>query len=98
PRVKTTGWYSNDHKWEVARAAEKEHPQAAIALYQELAERAIGNRSRQAYQQAAGYLKQAKTLAGKLNGATEGQSYLQNLRARYSTLRELQEELSKARL
>jgi uncharacterized Zn finger protein len=83
---------------EVARAAEKEHPQAAIALYQELAERAIGNRSRGAYQQAVDYLKRAKKLAGTLNGEAKWQSYLQSLRARYPTLRALQEELSKARL
>ena len=98
PRVKTSGWHSNDHKWEVARAAEKEHPQAAITLYQELAERAIGNRSRGAYQQAVDYLKRAKKLAGRLDGEAEWQSYLQSLRARYPTLRALQEELSKARL
>lgn len=98
PRVKTAGWYSNDHKLEVARAAEKEDPQAAIALYQELAERAIGNRSRGAYQQAVDYLNRAKKLAGRLDGEAEWQSYLQSLRARYPTLRALQEELSKARL
>jgi hypothetical protein len=98
PRVKTGGWDFRDYKWEVARAAEKEHPQAAVALYQELAERAIGNRSRGAYQQAVDYLKRAKKLAGRFNGGAEWQGYVQNLRTRYPTLRALQEELSKARL
>jgi uncharacterized Zn finger protein len=63
-----------------------------------LAERAIGNRSRGAYQQAVDYLKRAKKLAGRHDGEAEWQSYLQSLRARYPTLRALQEELSKARL
>jgi hypothetical protein len=98
-RFKTeAGWGYRDYRWEVARAAEKEYPGEAIRLYQELAEREIGHRSRGAYQHAVDYLKQAKKLAGKLNGGGEWQSYLENLRARYPTLRALQEELNKARL
>ena len=98
PRVKTGGWYTRDYKLEVARAAEKNHPQAAITLYQELAERAINNRSRGAYQRAVDYLKRAKKLSGRLNGGAEWQGYLQNLRMRYPTLRAFQQELIKARL
>ncbi len=30
PRAKTSGWYSRDYKWEVAQAAEKKHPDAAV--------------------------------------------------------------------
>jgi len=98
PRVKTSGWLSSDYKWEVAQAAEKEHPQAAIALYQELAERSIGNRTRGAYQQAVDYLKRARKLVAKLDGEEQWKGYLQDLRVRHPTLRALHEELSKARL
>jgi uncharacterized Zn finger protein len=97
-RVKISGWNSSDYKWEVAQAAEKEHPQAAIALYQELAERSIGNRTRGAYQQAADYLKRARKLVAKLDGEEQWKGYLQDLRVRHPTLRALHEELSKARL
>jgi tetratricopeptide (TPR) repeat protein len=83
--------------WEMVRA------ETLKALEREgkigaLAERAIGNRSRGAYQQAVDYLKRAKKLAERLKGGAEWQSYVQNLRLRYPTLRALQEELSKARL
>lgn len=100
PRVKEgpPGWFYQDYRATVAQAAEKEQPGAAINLYQELAEAAIERRSRGAYQEAVNYLKRAKKLAEKLDGGANWQGYLQHLRARYPTLRALQEELSKARL
>lgn len=100
PRTKEgpPGWYYQDYRSPVARAAEKEHPQAAINIYQELAEAAIERRSRGAYQEAVEHLKRAKKLAEKLDGRAKWQGYVQHLRARYPTLRALQEELSKARL
>jgi uncharacterized Zn finger protein len=95
PRV-SDGWH--DYKWEVAQAAEKDHPHAAIALYQELAERAIGRRSRGAYQQATAYLQRAKQLSSRLHASTDWETYMQALRTRYPTLRALHDELHKARL
>jgi hypothetical protein len=90
------GWH--DRTWEVARAAEKEHPQAAITLYQELAEGAIAHRSRPSYQQAAAHLKRAKVLYGRLQASTDWETYMQTLRTRYTSLRALQDELRKAKL
>jgi uncharacterized Zn finger protein len=63
------GWH--DYQCEVAQAAEKDYPQAAIALYQELAEAAIARRSRGSYQRAAAHLKRAKSsMAGSVQRPT----------------------------
>jgi hypothetical protein len=100
PRVKEAppGWFYRDYRAEVARAAEREQPEAAINIYQQLAESAIERRSRGAYQEAVEQLKRAKKLAERVDGAVRWQGYVQHLRERYPTLRALQEELSKARL
>jgi uncharacterized Zn finger protein len=90
------GWH--DYKRDVAQAAEKEHPQAAITLYQELAEGAIAQRSRGAYQQAAVHLKRARTLYSRLQATADWETYIQALRTRYASLRALQDELRKAQL
>ena len=95
PRV-SDGWH--DYTWEVAQAAEQEHPHAAITLYQELAERPIGRRSRGAYQQASSYLQRAKQLSSRLQASTDWETYIQALRTRYPTLRALHDELHKAQL
>ena len=96
PRVDRRGW--RDFKWEVAQAAEKDHPQAAIALYQEIAERTIGERQRSSYRQAAQHLKRVKALYARLNAQPDWAAYLQNLRTQYAQLPALQDELRKARL
>jgi uncharacterized Zn finger protein len=95
PRV-SDGWH--DYTWEVAQAAEKEHPHAAIGLYQELAERAITQKSRGAYQQATTYLKRVKQLYGRLKAPADWETYVQALHTRYPTLRALHDELRKAQL
>jgi len=92
------GWDYHDYRWEVARAAEKDYPQAAIRLYQELAERDIGHRSRDSYRYAAEHLQRAKKLAERIGEREEWEEYLTALRARYPTLRALHDELQKARL
>jgi len=92
------GWGYHDYRWDVARAAEKDHPQAAIRLYQELAERDIGHRSRESYRYATEHLRRAKKLAGRIGALKELDEYLAALRARYPTLRALHDELQKARL
>jgi tetratricopeptide (TPR) repeat protein len=92
------GWDYRDYRWEVARAAEKDHPQAAISIYRELAERDIGHRSRESYRYAAEHLQRAKKLADRIGARSEWDEYLEALRARYPTLRALHDELQKARL
>ena len=86
------------HQEEVARAAEKEYPQAALAIYQQLAEQAIEGRTRPWYARAATYLKQARKLAERLGAQTEWAAYLQQLRNKYAKLTALHEELRKAKL
>jgi tetratricopeptide (TPR) repeat protein len=92
------GWDYHDYRWDVARAAEKDHPQVAIRLYQELAERDIGHRSRESYRYATEHLRRAKKLAERIGARNEWDEYLAALRVRYPTLRALHDELQKARL
>ncbi|MBI3950096.1 MAG: hypothetical protein HY314_06545 [Acidobacteria bacterium] len=89
----SSGWGWRDYKWEVAQAAEKDYPQAAIALYKELAEQAIGARQRNTYQQAAEYVKRVKKLYERLNAQSEWDAYIRALRTQYARLPALQEEL-----
>jgi uncharacterized Zn finger protein len=96
PRVERHGW--QDYRHEVAEAAEKEHPREALALYQEMAESAIGERQRSSYQKAVQHLKRAKALYKRLGGQEDWDAHLRDLRARYANLPALQDELRKARL
>lgn len=96
PRVSGWGW--RDYKREVARAAEKDYPQAAISLYKEMVERAIGGRQRNTYQEAAQHLKRIKKLYERLKAPCEWDAYIQALRTQYARLPALQEELRRARL
>jgi uncharacterized Zn finger protein len=92
------GWDYHDYRCDVSRAAEKDHPRAAIRLYQELAERDIGHRSRESYRYATEHLRRAKKLAERIGERKRLDEYLAALRARYPTLRALHDELRKARL
>jgi len=92
------GWDYHDYRLDVSRAAEKDHPRAAIRLFQELAERDIGQRSRESYRYAADHLRRAKKLAERIGERKKWDEYLAALRSRYPTLRALHDELQKARL
>jgi uncharacterized Zn finger protein len=83
---------------EVARAAEQDHPQEAIALYKELVERAIGGRQRRTYQQAARHLTRLKALYTRLEAQSDWETYVQTLRTSYTRLPALHDELRRARL
>jgi tetratricopeptide (TPR) repeat protein len=96
PRVEQHAW--RDYGQEVAEAAEKDHPRAALALYREMAERAIAERHRGAYRQAAQHLKRAKALSERLAARADWETYLRELHTRYAKLPALQDELRKARL
>jgi hypothetical protein len=91
-------WEQRQHQWRVAQAAEKSHPREALALYNELVEDAIRGRDRQAYQQAAQYLKRMKTVYKALEAQSEWAAYLQSLRAQYRHLPALQDEMRQAHL
>ncbi|HKG96959.1 MAG TPA: hypothetical protein VKA97_04065, partial [Pyrinomonadaceae bacterium] len=96
PRVERHAW--RDYRQEVAEAAEKDHPQEALALYREMAEQSIAERHRGAYQQAAQYLKRVKALSKRLAAQADWETYLRTLHTQYAKLPALQDELRKARL
>lgn len=87
-----------DYRQEVAEAAEKDHPQEALALYREMSGSAIGERPRGSYQKAAQHLKRARALYERLGARDDWDAHLRELRARYANLPALQDELRKARL
>ncbi|MGB9663056.1 MAG: SWIM zinc finger family protein [Moorellaceae bacterium] len=92
------GWGLRDYKKRVARAAEKERPEDAIALYKELVEEAIGRRQRVAYREAGGYLCRIKTLCQRTGAQESWTDYLAALRRKYARFPALQEELKEAGL
>lgn len=89
---------SGNYKAKVAQAAEQTKPEAAIALYQQLAGQAIAGRSRSAYQTAAQCLKRIQPLLVATNAQDEWQVYLKKIRSEYVRLPALQDELNKAGL
>jgi uncharacterized Zn finger protein len=93
PRVRNS-W--EDYEGEVAKAAEKDFPKEAVAIYKGKAEKAINERNRNSYGYAARTLKNVKRLYEKLNAKHEWTTYIQNLRKKYANLPALQDELQKA--
>ncbi len=83
---------------EVARAAEKNFPEAALIIYQDMAERAINGRNRLWYQRAVEYLKKVKKLHERSGRKNEFAPYVQALKTKYAKLSSLQEELKTAQL
>lgn len=90
------GWDGVD--LEVAKAAEKSHPDTALNTYRAEAERLIAGRGRGNYQSACEYLKKVQRLF-KAFGRTDGwKTYLTELRNQHRSLRAFQEELARAGL
>jgi uncharacterized Zn finger protein len=99
PLLTQQGYYvGQPYKGQVAKAAEKDYPQEALALYKELAERAIAEKQRSSYQMAAQFLERMKELHGRLHTEAEWDVYIATLRARHARLPALQDELQKAKL
>ncbi|MGB9826564.1 MAG: DUF6880 family protein, partial [Desulfofundulus sp.] len=82
----------------VAEAAEKERPLDAVRLYEEMAEAAIGERQRNAYRQAATYLRRMKKILDRVGKRQAWEKYLADLKKRYARYPALLDELQKARL
>jgi uncharacterized Zn finger protein len=82
----------------VAKAIEATHPQDAIALYNQLANRFIEQRQRGAYQSAASYLKRVKALHEATQTQEDWRSTIQEIRTKYARLPALQDELNRAGL
>jgi uncharacterized Zn finger protein len=83
---------------EVAKAAEETRPQAAIDIYQHVAERLIDLRGRGNYQTACGYLMRVRELYERLGKHDTWMSYVTNLRDKNRSLRALKEEMQEAGL
>jgi hypothetical protein len=77
----------------VAAAAEKDFPDEAARIYQNLAEQQIAQRGRPAYQAAANYLIRVMRILEGNGRAAEWQSFITELRQRNKSLRALREEL-----
>lgn len=88
----------NNLQVEVARAAEKTRPNAAIKIYLELADALINVRGRDNYRQACAFLSRARNLYQRLGREETWTHYILALRERNRSLRALMEELSKARI
>jgi hypothetical protein len=82
----------------VAKAAEKDFPREALALYREEAELFIGQRGREAYRAACGHLRKMRDLYVRLDELTAWDLYVSGVRAQHRTLRALLEELERAKL
>ncbi|MCI0459962.1 MAG: SWIM zinc finger family protein [Gemmataceae bacterium] len=87
-----------DLQLEVAKAAEKTRPRAALEFYRAWAEAAIPRKHRSAYQEACGFLKKVRELHKALGEEDTWTKYVAQLRARHPTLKAFQEELTKAKL
>lgn len=87
-------WNLGDYRLRVARAAEDDYPERAIAIYQQIAQHHIDQRNRNHYQQAAEYLDRARTLYERQGRYEAWRDFITDLRNRHRTLRALREELS----
>lgn len=89
------GWgiSPNQYAARVAAAAEKDFPDDAIRLYQQVAESLIGERNRPSYQYAAGYLARIWNVLETHGRGEEWPPLIADLRQRFKTFRALQEEL-----
>lgn len=97
-RGKAHGWGWGSLQLDVAKAAEKDHPEAAARLYLAAAESLINQRGRESYRTACKHLKKARDLLRKLHQEPEWQERLAALRIKHSSLRVFQQELDRARL
>lgn len=86
------------NRLDVARAAEKDYPQQALALYREASEELIDQRDRESYRTACGYLRKVRDLSQQLGASPTWKAYVAGLRAKHRTLRAFREELDRVKL
>ena len=91
-------WEQSRFRQPLAQAIETTHPQMSIALYKQLATRAIEQKNRHAYREAIQHLQRVKAVCEACNTQADWTEYVAQLRSQYSTLRALHDELSKAKL
>jgi hypothetical protein len=96
--------HSSSRRWgpplriQVARAAEKELPRAAIDIYVRHSEKLIEMRGRSNYAEAAKYLCRVRDLYRRLGEPEAWDTLLSDLRARNRRLQAFKDELNKAGL
>jgi len=90
------GWDRVD--LEVARAAEKSHPETALRIYRAEVKSLISARGRQSYQSACQFLKKIRPLLKMSGHGDDWDDYISRLREENRSLRAFQEELKKAHL
>lgn len=83
---------------EVAAAAERQRPEAALDLYRRYAEELIARRGRPSYQLACHYLRKVRALHTRLGAEEAWQGYIDTLRQQNRRLPALQDELAAAQL
>ena len=82
----------------VAQAASEKRPKEAIRLYMQVVESLIGQRGRNNYAQAAGYLRLVREAYLRLGELHTWEMLIANLREKYRNLPALREELDRAGL
>jgi uncharacterized Zn finger protein len=89
------GWTSASDGPEarVAAAAERDFPDAAVALYRRLADRQIEARQRPAYREAAAFLARVKAILEQNGRGDDWRTLISDLRREQKRLRALREEL-----
>ncbi|HEX5506185.1 MAG TPA: SWIM zinc finger family protein [Thermomicrobiales bacterium] len=92
------GYGIADLRVRVARAAERDYPDRAGAIYQREAQRLIDQRGRENYRTAAGYLARVRDLHTRQGRDEEWRTTFAALRERHKSLRALKEELAAAGL
>jgi uncharacterized Zn finger protein len=86
------------HDLQVAKAAESNHPQAALEIYYREVDRLIEARGRGNYQEAAAILQRVKKLYNQQNSHSKWEQFLTELRQHNARLPALMDELNKAGL
>jgi hypothetical protein len=90
--------YSYGLKMDVAAAAEKTRPRAALEIYRQYAERLINQRGRDSYAAASTLLKKVRGLHGRLDENAQWSKYIAALKEKHRGLPALREEMAKAKL
>jgi uncharacterized Zn finger protein len=96
PRLQ--GWHSRDYALRVAQAAENDHPQAALEIYNRRAQQLINARGRDSYREAARLLTRVQKIYKHQNNQAAWQEYITGVRQEHRNLPALQDELTKAGL
>lgn len=92
-------WSRVSHRsLDVAKAAEKDYPAEAKAIYLQAAESLIGQRHRDAYKSACRYLKKVRELSKRCRENGAWKEYIDELRDRHKLLRAFLSELNDAGL